>query len=88
MIWAYTLLVIIGSLIFVIFPLYWNRLQNYELPSVTNQDFSEADAWLSALSDLEDEYLLGRINKADYQQQKIFLQRSYLKWQKNTGVIV
>ena len=88
MIWLYSLLVIIGSFLFVVFPLFWSKLQKYELTGTRSQDFSEADAWLSALSDLEDEHLLGRITKAEYQQQKIYLQRNYLKWQEATGTSV
>jgi hypothetical protein len=34
---------------------------------------------------LEDDLALGRMSKADYQQQKIFLQRGYLEWQNKSG---
>ncbi|MBC8257939.1 MAG: hypothetical protein H8E38_02895 [SAR324 cluster bacterium] len=55
------------------------------MPATNTLDFSQADAWLSALGDLEDDYMLGRIPKQEYQQQKIILQRSYLKWQEKSA---
>jgi len=34
---------------------------------------------LTALSELEDEYLLGKVSKEDYKQQKLLLNRKYLQ---------
>ena len=82
MIWTFILLIIVGSVSAVAYPLFKTKLQNYKLPGPSPHDFSEADSWLSALSDLEDDLILGRISKPDYQQQKIFFQRGYLEWQK------
>ena len=86
MIWIFILLIIAGSVSAVAYPLFRTKLQKYELPGTSAHDFSQADSWLSALSDLEDDLVLGRISKPDYQQQKIFLQRSYLEWQKKSGM--
>ena len=85
MIWTFILLIIAGSVSAVAYPLFRTKLQNYELPGTSAHDFSQADSWLSALSDLEDDLVLGRISKTDYQQQKIFFQRGYLEWQKKSG---
>ena len=85
MIWTFILLIISGSVSAVAYPLFRTKLQNYELPSTSAHDFSQADYWLSALSDLEDDLVLGRISKLDYQQQKIFFQRGYLEWQNKSG---
>ncbi len=85
MIWAFILLIIAGSVGAVAYPLFRTKLQNYELPGTTKHDFSQADSWLSALSDLEDDLTLKRMSKSDYQQQKIFLQRGYLEWQNKSG---
>ncbi|MED5403976.1 MAG: hypothetical protein VYD61_08950 [SAR324 cluster bacterium] len=85
MIWTFILLIIAGSVGVVAYPLFINKLQNYVLPGTAMHDFSQADSWLSALSDLEDDLALGRMSKADYQQQKIFLQRGYLEWQNKSG---
>ena len=85
MIWTFILLIIAGSVCAVAYPLFWTKLQDYYLPSTSPHDFSQADSWLSALSDLEDDLALGRISKPDYQKQKIFFQRGYLEWQENSG---
>ena len=85
MIWTFILLIIAGSVGVVAYPLFRTKLQCYVLPGTTMHDFSQADSWLSALSDLEDDLALGRMSKADYQQQKIFLQRGYLEWQNKSG---
>jgi hypothetical protein len=85
MIWTFIFLMITGSVGAVAYPLFRSKLQNYELPGTSANDFSQADSWLSALRDLEDDLVLGRISKTDYQQQKIFFQRGYLEWQKKTG---
>ena len=51
----------------------------YETPENYQLDTSQADFCLTALSDLEDDYALGRLSESDYNQQKIFLQKNYLK---------
>ena len=85
MIWTFIFFIIAGSVSVVAYPLFVTKLQNYELPGTSLYDFSQADAWLSALSDLEDDLVQGRISKPDYKQQKIFFQRGYLEWQKKSG---
>ncbi len=85
MIWTFILLIIAGSVGVVAYPLFRTKLQNYVLPGTAMHDFSQADSWLSALSDLEDDLTLKRMSKSDYQQQKIFLQRGYLEWQNKSG---
>ena len=85
MIWTFILLIIAGSVCALAYPLFKTKLQNYELSGTSAHDFSQADSWLSALSDLEDDLVLGRISKSDYQQQKIYFQRGYLEWQNKYG---
>ena len=85
MIWTFILIVIVASVIVITYPLFWSKLQCYELPGVDEEDYILADSWLSALSDLEDDYALGRISISDYQQQKILLQHGYLEWQVQSG---
>ena len=46
--------------------------------------FNEQESLLAALSELEDEYLLGKVSEEDYQHQKLLLNRKYLK--QKTGV--
>ena len=85
MIWTFILIIIAISVATVAFPLFWNKLQLYQLPENSNQVYSQSDSWLSALSDLEVDYSLGRMSKREYQQQKIFLQRSYLDGEDKLG---
>jgi len=64
----------------ITYPLFFSKIQDYFLTQKTvGKDFSEADVLLSSLSDLEDDYALGRVDKKEYQTQKIKLQRSYLE---------
>ena len=85
MIWTFIIFIVAVSVATIAFPLFWNKLQFYQLPENSTQDYSQADSWLSALSDLEDDYALGRISNPDYEQQKILLQRGYLEWQVQSG---
>ena len=47
--------------------------------ALLDRRFGQRRKLLSALSELEDDFQLGRLNKDEYQQQKIRLQRQYLK---------
>ena len=77
MIWAFVFLIIIVSVGVIAYPLFWIKLQKYSINSST-KDINKTNFWLSALSDLDDDFTLGRITKIDYQKQKLILQRSYL----------
>ena len=82
MIWTFTVIVILGSIGVITYPLFRSKIQKYEIPENLQLDSSQADLCLTALSDLEEDYALGRLSESDYNQQKIFLQRNYLKLQK------
>ena len=86
MIWTFAVIVILGSVGVITYPLFRNKIQKYEIPENYQLDTSQADFFLTALSDLEDDYALGRLSESDYDQQKIFLQRNYLKLQKKEAV--
>ena len=82
MIWTFSLIVILVSVGVIIYPLFKSKIQKYEITENFQLDSSQADFCLSALSDLEDDYALGRLSESDYNQQKIFLQRNYLELQR------
>ena len=82
MIWTFAVIVILGSLGVIIYPLFRSKIQKYETPENYQLDTSQADFCLTALSDLEYDYELGRLSESDYNQQRIFLQRNYLKLQR------
>ena len=75
-----TALLLLLTIGWVTFPLFFSKIQGYELQKTeSDTDTSESDALLSALSELEDDFQMGRLNKDEYQQQKIRLQRQYLE---------
>ena len=82
MVWTFAVIVILGSVGVITYPLFRSKIQKYEIHENYQLDSSQADFYLTALSDLEDDYALGRLSESDYTQQKIFLQRNYLKLQK------
>jgi len=82
MIWAFSVIIILGAVLGIIYPLFMSKIQTYEILENYQLDFSQEDFCLGALSDLEDDYALGRLSESDYNQQKIILQRKYLKLQK------
>ena len=79
MIWIFAVIVILGSVGVITYPLFRSKIQKYEIPENYQLDSSQADFLLNALSDLEEDYALGRLSESDYNQQKNFLQRNYLK---------
>ena len=87
MIWTFILIVILVSVVAITYPLFWSKLQFYQLPENSTQDYSQSDSWLSALSDLEVDFSLGRMSRKEYQQQKYFLQRGYLKEEEKSGAL-
>ena len=82
MILTFAVIVILVSVGVITYPLFRSKIQKYEIPENYQLDTSQADFYLTALSDLEDDYALGRLSESDYNQQKLFLQRNYLKLQR------
>ena len=82
MVWIFAVIVILGVVGVITYPLFRSKILKYEIPEICQLDTSQADFCLTALSDLEDDYALGRLSESDYNYQKIFLQRNYLKLQK------
>ena len=68
----------LGALLFIIYPLFFQPLRKYQPLVPDAEEFSQRDALLAALSELEEGKLMGRLSRADYQQQKLVLQRQYL----------
>ena len=81
MILTFAVIVIFGSVGVITYPMFWRKIQKYEIPKNYQLDSSQADSCLTALSDLEEDYSLRRISESDYNQQKVFLQRKYLELQ-------
>ena len=79
MIWFFAVIVIFGSVIVITYPLFRSKIRKYEIAENSQLDYSQANLYMNSLSDLEDDYALGRLSDLDYNQQKLFLQRKYLK---------
>ncbi len=79
MIWVFSVIVILCSVGVITYPLFRSKLSKYEITENSQLDSNEANFCLTSLSDLEDDYAHGRLSDLDYNQQKIFLQRKYLK---------
>ncbi len=84
MILAYSIILIVLCVVIVGYPLFFERLRFFHLPEMTpeyDQEhlFDEQESLLTTLSELEDEYLLGKVSKEDYKQQKLLLNRKYLQ---------
>ena len=87
MILTFAVIVVLGSVGVITYPMFWGKIQKYEIPKNYQLDSSQADSCLTALSDLEEDYSLRRLSESDYNQQKVFLQRKYLKLQKKEFMI-
>ena len=78
MILFFIFLIVILSVGAISYPLFFNNLKIYKNNSAIKSKSGDANFWLSALSDLNEDYKLGRISKSDYLKQKTSLQRNYL----------
>ena len=67
----------------IAYPLFFQKITRYLSESDFSTDFNEQDALLSALSDLEEEYQLGRLSEPDYQRLKLHFQRRYLQYKQS-----
>ena len=83
MIFIFISLVILISLITIAYPLFRENLNSYKIPYISGKNFEKNTYWLSALSDLEDDFDLGKISSEEYEETKIFLQRRYLDSNEN-----
>jgi hypothetical protein len=67
------------------YPLLVHRLEPYDLPDLPDESFSERDALLEAMSDLEVSFRAGKLSEADYTAQKQRLQVRYIEVVEDEG---
>ena len=77
----FSLVLVALIVLFVGFPLFFQKLKPLQLSGKKGDEFSEQESLLMSLSELDDEYLLGKQSKKDYQSQRLKLQRRYLELQ-------
>ena len=78
MILFFIFFIVILSVGTISYPLFFKNLQRYRNNSKIKSNSVNSIFWLSALSDLNEDYKLGRISKSDYLKQKTSMQRNYL----------
>ncbi len=67
----------------IAYPLFFQKITRFTSEPDISTDFNEQEALLSALSDLEEEYQLGRLSEPDYQRLKLHFQRRYLQYKQS-----
>jgi hypothetical protein len=72
-------LVLLVAAAAISYPLLMQRLEPYDLPELPDESFSERDALLEALSDLEDSFHAGKVSEGDYAVQKQRLELRYIE---------
>ena len=77
MVFIFILIIILISVGTIAYPLYKKELQRHMITNSSTNQFNN-NFWLSALSDLDDDFSLGRVSEKDYKKQKLKLQHSYL----------
>ncbi|MGK5093790.1 hypothetical protein WDW89_17485 [Deltaproteobacteria bacterium TL4] len=68
----------IVTVVIVIYPLFFQKIYQYELAERPSLDFNEVDSLLLALQDLDSDFELGSISQSDYERLKLYFQRQYL----------
>ena len=81
MVWVYAFagLVLLLVAVAVSYPLFFQRLEAYHLTDVPEAEFSERDALLEALSELEYSHAAGKVSAPDYEAQRAELEARYMQ---------
>ncbi len=72
-------LVLLATLAVVTYPFFFEDVESYRLAEPPEDAFSERDALLEALSDLELAHGAGKLSQADYQTEKARLENRYIQ---------
>ena len=80
----FSLVLLALCVLFVGFPLFFQKLSPLQFSEKKEEEFSEPESLLMSLSELDDEYMLGKHSKKDYQSHRLKLQRRYLELQKTS----
>jgi hypothetical protein len=63
----------------IAWPLLFQRIEPYATPKAQSTAFSERDALLEAIGELELEYQSGKLSETDYQAAKSRYEREYVR---------
>ena len=70
--------VLVAAIAVISYPLVFSKMESYLKTAPIDSEFSERDALLEALSELELSFQIGKLSESDYQTQKIQLEQQYL----------
>ncbi|MBF0287725.1 MAG: hypothetical protein HQM14_07885 [SAR324 cluster bacterium] len=74
----FSIFLFIITVIVIIYPLYFQKITKHISEETISSSFNEQDSLLSAITELEEEFQLGRLSDADYQHLKLHFQKRYL----------
>ncbi len=77
--------VLVAAVLIVSYPLIFNAMESHRAEPTPGAEYSERDALLEAMSELEGSFQTGKLSAADYEHQKAGLRRQYLRAQENPG---
>ncbi|MCZ6472769.1 MAG: hypothetical protein O7A08_13330 [SAR324 cluster bacterium] len=72
-------LVLLVAVLVISYPLIFHALEDFRVPPSPEDDYSERDALLEAMNELEISHGTGKLSEDDYQTEKLQLQRRYLQ---------
>jgi len=75
---AIAILLLILAVVVVSYPLVFQPTESYTLPKPPPSEFSERDALLDAIDDLEHSFHSGKVSQADYETQRARLEVQYV----------
>lgn len=78
MLFVVAVLVLLLAVAVVSYPLVFQAAEPYALPSLPPAEFSERDALLDAIDDLEHSFHSGKLSAADYEAQRARLELQYV----------
>ncbi len=71
-------LVLLLAVAVVSYPLVFQPAEPYRLPTLPPAEFSERDALLDAIDDLEHSFHSGKLSAADYEAQRARMESQYI----------
>lgn len=78
-VYLFALLLLVLAAAALSYPLFFQRLEQYLLPDLPSEEFSERDALLEALSELEYSHDAGKLSDRDYDDQRAALEARYVE---------
>lgn len=78
------LIIIFLLLAIISYPFYNQPLIPFLSNGSLTEEFSEKDSLLSAISELEEDFQMGRISSKDYDNLKNYFHRKYIKEKQNS----